>query len=138
VTRLNAVVIVAALQATLIGSGLETASAQEKPSCASRETGGDNREITCPLTISKVDQRFHFKANFAGSHDDTTASMVVTLDGLPLACDAGSKTSLMGEDGEVSLDCRFRTKREAGTKTSLTVVVTWRHAQYLDFELVAN
>ena len=32
------------------------------------------------------------------------ASITPSLDDVPLACDKGSKISLMGEDGDVSLD----------------------------------
>ena len=36
-------------------------------------------------------------------HPELSPSLADT----PLVCDKGSKTSLMGEDGEVSLDCGF-------------------------------
>jgi len=103
--------------------------------CESPSTPGDYRNIECPLNASGTPQRFRFKANFSGGHDDTMASMEATLDGSPLACEKGSKTSLQGEDGDVSLECRFSLKEKAGTKHVFAAALTWRHAQYTDFEL---
>jgi hypothetical protein len=111
------------------------AHAQDKLSCSSTSPGGDAREIECLLPASGGAQRFRFSSHFAGSHDDTTAAIVATLNGAPLVCDQGSKTSLMGEDGEVSLDCRFAVTEKAGTRPLLQVKVAWRHAQYLDSDL---
>ena len=62
------------------------------------------------------------------------ASITPSLDDVPLACDKGSKISLMGEDGDVSLDCRFSMAEKPGTKKVLRVKVSWSHAQYVDFE----
>ena len=114
------------------------AAAQDKPSCDSLPPGYDSHAVKCTLNASGTPKRYRFKANFSGSHDDTIASMTTTLDGAPLACEKGSKTELMGEDGEVSLDCRFSTSGEAGTKHLLAVSVSWRHAQYKSFELAAD
>jgi len=108
--------------------------AQGKPSCEVTGPGYDSHDIRCSLSANGATQRFRFKANFSGSHDDTMAEMTTTLNGAPLACEKGSKTSLMGEDGEVSLFCRFSINDKAGTKHLLAVTVTWRHAQYKDFE----
>ena len=108
---------------------------QGKLHCESPSTPGDYRNIECPLNASGTPQRFRFKANFSGGHDDTMASMEATLDGSPLACEKGSKTSLQGEDGDVSLECRFSLKEKAGTKHVFAAALTWRHAQYTDFEL---
>ena len=109
--------------------------AQGKPSCEMTGPGYDSHDIKCSLHGTGATQRLRFKANFSGSHDDTMASMTVTLDGAPLACDKGSKTSLMGEDGEVSLECRFSISEKAGTNKVLDATVSWRHAQFKDFEL---
>lgn len=115
--------------------GTAPALAQQALRCEAKSPGGDNRDFECPLVASGARQDFGFKANFTGSHDDTTASMTARLDGAPLACDKGSKTSLMGEDGEVSLDCRFSVTANAGARLVFSVALTWRHAQYEDFEL---
>jgi hypothetical protein len=119
-----------------IGTG--PALAERKLPCESRSPGGDNRDFICPLSLSGAPQRFAFKADFSGSHDDTTAAMTATLDGMPLTCEKGSKTSLAGEDGEVSLECRFTVKESTGTNPVLRVTLTWRHAQYTDFELFSE
>ncbi|MGQ0698022.1 MAG: hypothetical protein ACT4PZ_07240 [Panacagrimonas sp.] len=95
---------------------------------------GDRLDVSCPLEASGTTQRFRFKANFSGGHDDTMASMTPALDGSPLVCDEGSKTDLFGEDGDVSLECRFSMTEKAGTKHVLGVKLKWSHAQYTDFQ----
>jgi hypothetical protein len=124
---------VAAMMLALAAAGAGPAAAQGKPACDSQAPGYDSHDIKCTLDGSGTTRRYRFKASFGGSHDDTTASITPTLDGAPLACDKGSKTSTQGEDGEVSLECRF-SLAEPGTKR-LGVRVQWRHAQYKDFEL---
>ena len=116
-------------------AGMDPASAQGKPRCESRASAYDTTDVECSLSATGKPRRFRFKANFSGSHDDTMASIVTTLDGAPLACESGSKTSLQGEDGDVSLECRFSITDEAGTKHLLGVTVSWRHAQYTSFAL---
>lgn len=105
-----------------------------KLQCESKPLRGDRREVSCPLVASAATQRFRFKAHFSGSHDDTTASIVSTLDGTPLVCAEGSKTDLMGEEGDVSLECRFSIPAKAGTTHVLRVLLEWHHARYTDFE----
>lgn len=112
-------------------------SAPNKLPCTSQSPGGDLRNISCPLNAPSAARRFRFKVDFSGGHDDTMASMALTLDGAPLACEPGSKTQLMGEDGEVSLECSFAVAAAAGAARTLTVQVKWSHAQYTDFALVA-
>ena len=121
--------------AVALAAGANPAAAQTKPPCESPAPGYDSHEIRCPLAATGAAQRFRFKADFSGSHDDTTASMTTTLDGAPLVCDKGSKTELMGEDGEVSLDCKFSIAGEGSATRLLSVTLSWRHAQYKDFEL---
>ena len=112
--------------------------AQPKLHCDSPTTAGETRDVICPLNTSGALQRFRFKANFSGGHDDTMASMQATLDAAPLDCEKGSKTSLMGEDGEVSLECKFSIAEKAGTQHVLRMTISWRHAQYTDFEFVSD
>jgi len=64
------------------------------------------------------------------------ASMTLSVDDEPLSCDQGSKTHLMGEDGDVSLECRLSVPTTAEARRVLRVSVKWSHAQYTDFELV--
>ena len=120
--------------AVALAAGANPAAAQTKPPCESPAPGYDSQVVKCTLA-SGTAKRYRFKANFSGSHDDTTASMTTTLDGAPLACDKGSKTDLMGEDGEVSLECRFSIAGEGSATRLLSVTLSWRHAQYKDFEL---
>jgi hypothetical protein len=130
-----AVIALSILLGVSAAAGMHSAQAQGKARCESQAPGGDTRDITCPLKASGAAQRFRFKANFSGGHDDTMASMTATLDGAPLACEQGSKTSLMGEDGDVSLECRFSIGERPPGERFLRVTVSWRHAQYTDFEL---
>ena len=139
--RLTVVSIVCAVLGLAGAGAMDGAMAQGKPQCESRESlapSGEIRDIVCPLSAAGSSQSYRFKANFTGSHDDTSASLAATLDGAPLACAQGSKTNLMGEDGEVSLDCRFAVAPKAGSQQVLRVMVTYRHAQYTDFELVSD
>lgn len=113
------------------------APAAERPMsspCQASSPGGDRLDFSCPVDASGVGQRFRFSAYFSGGHDDTMATMVPTLDGAPLACEAGSKTRLMGEDGDVSLACRFTLQGPAGAKHVLDVSVRWSHAEYTHVE----
>ncbi|MEP6501788.1 MAG: hypothetical protein ABJD97_00530 [Betaproteobacteria bacterium] len=98
-------------------------------------TGGDIRVVTCTLPARRMHR---FTVNFAGGHDDTSASLAATLDGQPATCDADSKTSLFGEDGDVSLQCRIAAAGGADTPHALVVTVLWSHAQYRDFVFAAE
>lgn len=113
--------------------GTDVALGQEALACESEKAGGDLLEVTCPLDASGITQNFQFKVNFLGGHDDTMASMTATLDGLPLSCAEDSKTRLMGEEGAVSLHCRFSMAKDTGTRHLLKVRIEWSHAQYADF-----
>jgi hypothetical protein len=114
------------------------APGDENKACESQSSGGDFVEFTCPLAATGAAKVWRFKADFSGGHDDTSASMSMTLDGAPLACEAGSKTRLFGEDGDVSLICRFRTGAASGGRSTLVVALLWSHAQYVRTELVAE
>lgn len=131
---LRAIVVLVTLQWLAPACGTDVVLAQGNPTCESRLSWGDVRDFTCALDASGAAHRYLFKANFAGSHDDTTASMTASLNGSPLVCEEGSKISLMGEDGDVSLECKFSLAQQAGTKHLLRVTLKWHHAQYVDFE----
>ena len=115
--------------------GTAFAAGSNKLQCESGSPGGDLRDISCPLAGASAPQRFRFKADFSGGHDDTMASMALSVDGAPLECEQGSKTHLMGEDGDVSLECRFSLLATGSTRRLLRVVLKWSHAQYTDFAL---
>jgi hypothetical protein len=116
----------------------DTPSALTQLTCDSTTTGGDIRNFSCALALSKKAQSFRFKANFSGGHDDTTASMTLAVNDAPLVCDQGSKTSLMAEDGDVSLECKFSIAGKQRDNPILQVELKWSHAQYMDFELRAE
>jgi cytoskeletal protein RodZ len=134
VIRLSVVLVVPILLGLLVPGVADAADAEPKSYCELKTTSGETREVECPMNASGATQRFAFKTNFSGGHDDTTASMIASLDGLPLTCDEGSKTTLMGEDGDVSLECKFSVRARAGTRLVLKVLLSWRHAEYSDFE----
>jgi hypothetical protein len=114
------------------------APGEENKACESQSSGGDFVEFTCPLAPTSPAKVWRFKADFSGGHDDTSASMTLTLDGAPLECEAGSKTRLFGEDGDVSLICRFRAGAATRGQSTLAVALLWSHAQYVRTELVAE
>jgi hypothetical protein len=103
--------------------------------CEANPQRGDRLEIVCSLPPERGVQRLRFRAYFAGSHDDTTLSMVPTIEGQPLACDDGSRMRVEGEDGDVHLECRFRAGSPA-SRPMLKVQLSWHHARYTSFELV--
>ena len=118
----------------ILVAGAGSTPAWGQPRCEVQAVGADSRDIRCPLSTSGTGQQFRVRANFSGGHDDTTASMTASLDGAALVCGEGSKTSLMGEDGDISLECRFSLTDKPGMTRVLRVLVTWRHAQYTGFE----
>ncbi len=137
-TRSILVLMAFVVLSLLPNAGMPTAHAQSKPRCETPEAPGDRREVTCSISVAAVPLSLRFKANFSGSHDDTMASMTATVDGEALTCNTGSKTELMGEDGDVSLFCDFKILAKASKPKVLKVVLSWRHAQYEGFELEAR
>jgi hypothetical protein len=123
--------------ATLMLLGITIGQAAEMLACDAPEAPGDARQITCPIAASATPRSFRFKANFTGSHDDTTMSLAATVDGAGLACGSGSKTNSQFEDGEVSLECRFPVAESASSRT-LGVKLVWRHAQYTGYEFTID
>lgn len=105
------------------------------PPCASTNSPGDIRAITCRFPRTDAPQRYRFKANFSGGHDDTKATITAVRGGRPLECEHGSKTSLFGEDGDVSLECIF-SAGPVGEHTVVEFTVIWSHAQYRDFQVI--
>jgi hypothetical protein len=102
--------------------------------CEPPTFGRDQMTVVCALEAA-VPRRIRVKVHITGSHDDTTASLDVTLAGAPVACDAGSKTRTEGEDGDVVLDCRFDANGKGGEPTALRASAKWFHAQYVGFEV---
>ena len=100
------------------------------PGCTEvNPSGGDIRVVTCRFPAGHPHR---LTARFGGGHDDTSASLAATLDGESTPCDTGSKMSLFGEDGDVSLHCRIAAPGDASRVHVLVVTVLWSHAQYRD------
>ena len=110
----------------------DTPEGGQSLACDMTPVGMDQMDFKCPFVATGAVQRFRFKADFLGSHDDTSGSMAAQLNGVPLVCDEGSAAQLTGEFGEVSLDCRFQIEKTAGAKLLLGVSLKWFHAQYND------
>ena len=126
------------LLATLISGPLSRAAATGAvvaPQCQATPGLGEALDYTCLLTLARPGQHFVFRATFDGGHDDTMASLAAKLDGVAIDCDAGSKTSLMGEDGTVSLDCRVSPAGAVGAVHHLDIALAWSHAQYARYEI---
>lgn len=119
----------------LLAGAAGSAGATEVLTCDTQSAGWDRHEYRCPLTANGTEQRFRFKADFSGGHDDTEASIAFTLDGVPLACGQGSKTRLFGEDGDISLECQLALTGPAGTVRLLGATVKFRHAEFVAVEL---
>lgn len=114
-------------------------AADVAPRCESSAAGREKLDVACSLRALAAAKRYRFTAHFSGSHDDTRLAMAVTLDGAPLTCEPGSKTSLDGEDGDVSLDCIVPAAAQPAAATRvLRVRLSWWHALYSHFELNAE
>lgn len=124
-----------------MASGSRAAPAAEKPSATQRHLrceppalGRDQLVVVCHIDPSEV-RRVRVRIHLTGSHDDTTASIEVAIGDAPVVCDAGSKTSTEGEDGDVTLDCHFTASGRSGAATMLRASARWFHAQYIGFEV---
>lgn len=105
------------------------AAASDATSACVSDPGLGGIDVTCTITSAPTDRTLRFKADPVGSHDDIVLAMTATLDDAPLVCDAGGKTRLVGEDGEVSLDCGFTVP--AGVAERFGAHVTDHHDQYI-------
>jgi hypothetical protein len=102
--------------------------------CAERAPTYDSHEVACRFDVSIQPRRYRLQANFSGGHDDTMARLTVTLNAAELTCDAGSKTRLMGEDGDVSLLCML-TLPARSDASELVATFFWSHAQYVGYSV---
>lgn len=108
--------------------------AQTTPTCHTEQVRHDRVEIRCPWPGAA--RRLRFDAHLAGSHDDTTATLAATLNGAPLACAPGNKTSIDGQDeGDVTLSCQLTAPSAATGTMELRFNVRWYHARYSGFDL---
>ncbi len=124
------------LAASTPASATEGPAATQRPQrCEQPTLGRDKLTLVCALDVAAAPQRIHIKVHLTGSHDDTTASMEVAIGDAPVACDAGSKTSTEGEDGDVTLDCRFTASGAPGAAMVVRASAKWFHAQYVGLEV---
>jgi hypothetical protein len=135
--------LAAGLPATVMAAESTAAPAAEKPSptsqplrCDPPSLAWDRMTVLCRIEPTAV-RRMRVRIHLTGSHDDTNASLEVAVGDAPVACDAGSKTSTEGEDGDVVLDCRFSALAKPGAAT-VRASARWFHAQYVGFEADAR
>lgn len=117
---------------------LAVASTQDNVSCDSPAQVGEVREVTCSIKGTGNVLNLRFTVNFLGGHDDTMASLKASEDGNPMECEQGSKTSLVGEDGEVSLFCNLSLGYARGSSHALAFIARWTHAQFKDIEIASE
>ncbi len=137
-TRLSLVfcgVVGCVAHGAVAGAPLTAPAKQSEPICSVRDATASSQQIECTLTAAAETQRYQLQINFTGGHDDTSASMSPTLNGVPLVCDAPAKLTLFAEDGDVSLVCRFTLMGKPGDRYLLHTVVSWNHAQYAGYVL---
>lgn len=116
----------------LVATASTPSLAQTPPTCHVEQARHDRLEVRCPWPASAPALRF--EARLAGSHDDTAATLVATLQGAPLTCEAGSKTRIDGEaEGDVTLSCHLTAPPAAGRATEVRFLVRWYHARYDGF-----
>lgn len=126
--------------ALLVSTALPAHAADVGPSlsmraaCSETSRLNDRREFACTIAPAGGARLLRFEARFTGGHDDTSASIEPVLDDQPLRCDAGSKTRLLGEDGDVSLHCDFSAPPPGSQPAVFKVLVKWSHAEYADFD----
>jgi hypothetical protein len=106
--------------------------------CSERSTAFGKQEFQCQLPKTGFAGKFRFKVNFSGGHDDTSGRIEPSIDDAPLACDEGSKMFLSQEDGNVSLWCDFSVADPLQGNGIFRAVVWWGHAEYVNYEFVAQ
>lgn len=111
--------------------------------CSVSASTYDSREVQCHFPKTEFGRKFRLKANFSGGHDDTVARLEPSLDDSPLNCDAGSKTHLSAEDGDVSLWCVFSPSNQNSSNQNkdggiFKATIRWSHAEYVNYEIAAQ
>lgn len=108
--------------------------AQPAPPCHTEQARHDRVELRCPWPANTPGLRL--EAHFSGSHDDTTATLAATLDGAPVACAAGSKTAIDGQDeGDVTLSCQLGAPPVGAGMQALRFELRWHHARFTGYDL---
>lgn len=119
----------------LLGSIAGTS--QANTACHTEQARHDRVEVRCTWPTGA--QGLRFDAHLAGSHDDTEATLTATLNGTPLSCASGSKTTIDGskDEGDVTLSCHLAPPPAATGSAQLRFQLRWYHARYTGFELKA-
>jgi hypothetical protein len=112
-----------------IATHVALAESPATSTCETTKETWNSREVTCAIAPSSAPRTYRLAASFTGSHDDTQLELRALLNEQPLTCAEGSKTASVGEDGEVTLECRFVAPAQNATQV-LKAVLTFRHAEY--------
>jgi hypothetical protein len=121
-----------------VAAGAQAGTLSVKSLCTETSRAYDRRELSCAIPAASPPVNYRFEAQFSGGHDDTAASLVPLLNGAPWACGEGSKLSLFGEDGDVSLHCSIPAAALDGQAATVVLTVKWSHAEYAGFDLTRD
>jgi hypothetical protein len=116
-----------------IAAHIALADSPATADCQTTKETWNSREVTCAIAPSAEQVTYRFAASFTGSHDDTQLELRALLNDQPLTCADGSKTTSMGEDGEVTLECRFVVAPAQSGAQLLKAVLAISHAEYASF-----
>lgn len=133
-----AVVCAAAAQLPAWANDAPVPAALQELNCEAQRQPGERTRFTCPIKTTGAPQNIRLVASFIGSHDDTELSMLATLDGAAVVCQAGSKTESTYEDGDVSLHCGFQFTAAAGNTAVLSIQLNHYHAQPDTMDFAGN
>jgi hypothetical protein len=126
------------LHAQVVQSTFQSTTKPLQVPCKSTALTPMSQSIQCDLRAAAPASSFLLKVNFSGSHDDTKLNLETLLNGKPLVCAPGSLTYSEGEDGDISLVCKFKLPQTANTEPLLSANFKWFHAQFVDYQLLAD
>lgn len=122
------------------GHAAAQASAQADNGPCQRELQpGDMHEFSCPLKAYPAAQKFSFVVRVSGGHDDSSSALTVRHGEQDVPCHKGSKVSSDGEDGNITLDCRFTLPAAAlKAPSKLSVSLKASHVFFEDYTFKAE
>ena len=107
--------------------------------CQGRQTGPGTAQLSCAVDAPAANAPLRFSARFGGVHDDSSASVEASVDGVALPCDAGSVPRFAGEDSGETLVCRMSIAvPPGGAARQLLLRVNWHHAAPATAEVTAQ
>lgn len=101
--------------------------------CELRTLTHRSAELVCHAPKGGGANGARIEVRFGGFHDDSRVSLVLEAGGQPVPCRPDDRTSLSGEDGdegEVTLTCRFDAATVMRGANSVTVRIDLHHAEF--------